>query len=172
MRHFAVILLLGFSLPCPAQSPANNGKDYRQIAAQIVTQALREGQAFPMLRELTALGPRLSGSPQAAAAVELTRQMMSRLEFAHVRLQPVMVPHWVRGPIEEAAVLNSASAGTVPLTVCALGGSIATPEMGIMAEVIEVKGFEELQALGKKAARKIEFFNRPLDPRSFDTFSS
>lgn len=114
-----------------------------------------------MLSELTANGPRLSGSPQAAAAVELTRQMMERLGFDQIRLQPVMVPHWVRGPGEEAAIINSPTVGTVPLSICALGGSIGTSEMGVVAEVIEVKNFEEVHALGKKAAGKIIFFNRP-----------
>jgi hypothetical protein len=143
---------------------------YQEIVQQILNTALREGKAFALLSSLTDLGPRLSGSPQAAAAVELTRQMMEQLGFDNVRLQPVMVPHWVRGPIEEAAIINSPAMGTVPLTVCALGGSIATPEMGVVAEVIEVKSFEELRAVGKRAAGKIIFFNRPFDPTKLDTF--
>jgi hypothetical protein len=165
----AIFLLLGF-IPCLAQPPASNGRNYQHVAGQIVTQALREGKAYQMLSELTGIGPRLSGSPQAAAAVELTRQMMERLGFDQIRLQPVMVPHWVRGAREEATIVKSPTVGTVPLTICALGGSIGTPEMGIVAEVIEVKNFEELHALGKKAAGKIIFFNRPIDPTVFDTF--
>ncbi len=172
VRQLALVFILCLCLPCPAQPPANNGKDYHKIAEQIVTHALREGQAFQMLHELTGLGPRLSGSPQAAAAVELTRQLMERLHFDNVRLQPIMVPHWVRGPVEEAAIINSPAVGTASLTICALGGSIATPETGIVAEVIEVKDFDGLQALGKRAAGKIIFFNRPIDPSSLDTFSS
>lgn len=150
--------------PAPAAPP------YEEIAKQIVTTALSEGQAFQMLAALTELGPRLSGSPQAAAAVELTRQMMEQLGFANVRLQPVLVPHWVRGPVEEAAIINSPTVGTVPLKVCALGSSIATPEVGVVAEVVEVQSFADLQALGKRAAGKIIFFNRPMDPTKLDTF--
>ncbi len=171
MRVFVAVLALFFNSNVVAQPPENNGKDYHRLAEQIVTHALRDGHSFQMLRELTALGPRLSGSPQAAAAVELTRQMMERWGFDNVRLQPIMVPHWARGPIEEAAIINSPSVGTAPLTICALGGSIATPEMGIVAEVLEVKNFEELHALGKKAVGKIIFFNRAIDPASFDTFA-
>ncbi len=171
-RAWLMLLVMAAILPAtlPAQN-ATNGKSYQQIAEQIRTAALREGQAYDMLAELTALGPRLSGSPQAAAAVELTRQMMERLQFANVRLQPVAVPHWVRGALEEAAIINSPTQGDVPLSICALGGSIPTPEMGLTAEVLEVKSFEELKALGKKAAGKIIFFNRPFDPTQFDTFA-
>jgi len=172
VRPLTVALILCFSAFSFAQTQSSNGVDYHHIAEQIVRHALSEGRAFDMLRELTGVGPRLSGSPQAAAAVELTRQIMERWSFENVRLQPVMVPHWVRGPVEEAAIINSPLVGTMPLTICALGGSVATPALGVVAEVIEVKNFEELHALGKKAAGKIIFFNRPMDPTSLDTFAS
>ena len=145
---------------------------YQDIAKQIVNTALREGKAYEMLVDLTKLGPRLSGSSQAASAVELTRQMMQQLSFDNVRLQPVMAPHWVRGPVEEATVINSPALGNVSLTICALGGSIATPEMGVIGEVVEVKSFEELRALGKRAEGKIIFFNRAMDARLLDTFAA
>lgn len=172
MKSFSklVCVLLFAPIAILAQTTAS-GKSYAEVADKITKEALRTEHAYALLREVTALGPRLSGSTQAAAAVELTRQMMERMEFANVRLQPVLVPHWVRGPVEEAAVLNSPSQGNVALTICALGGSIATPEMGLVAEVVEVKSFEELRALGKKAAGKIVFFNRRFDPTVFDTFS-
>jgi hypothetical protein len=151
---------------------ANNNKPYAEIAQQIIRTALAEGQAYRMLAELTSFGPRLSGSPQAAAAVEWSRQTMMKLGFDNVRLQEAMVPHWVRGPVEEAAIINSTTLGTIPLAVCALGGSVATPEMGIVAEVVEVKSFEELRALGKKADGKIIFFNRPMDAGKINTFEA
>ncbi len=169
-RMFFVMAIVVLPATLQAQNTANE-KFYQHTADKIIQAALRTDHAYQLLREVTALGPRLSGSPQAAAAVELTRQMMERLQFANVRLQPLMVPNWVRGPIEEAAILNSPSHGYVALTICALGGSIATPEMGLVAEVIEVKSFEELRALGKKAASKIIFFNRPFDPAQFETFA-
>ena len=117
-----------------------------------------------MLTELTRIGPRLSGSEEAAKAVEWAKQKMEDLGFENVRLEPVIVPHWVRGPVEEAAIVDSRSKGNVSLNVCALGGSIATPEEGIIAEVVEVLSFEELRDLGEKARGKIIFFNRPMDP--------
>ncbi|MDZ7290086.1 MAG: M20/M25/M40 family metallo-hydrolase [candidate division KSB1 bacterium] len=166
----ALLLPLLFSTLMHAQANHAIRKPYTEVAGEIIRTALAEGQAYRLLAELTKLGPRLSGSPQAAAAVEWSRHAMQRLGFQNVRLQEIMVPHWERGPIEEAAIINSNIVGTVPLTVCALGGSIATPEMGIVAEVVEVKSFEELKALGKKAEGKIIFFNRPMDPTRINTF--
>jgi carboxypeptidase Q len=42
------------------------------------------------------IGPRLSGSAGAAAAVTQVAEAMRKLG-AKVTLQPVKVPHWVRG---------------------------------------------------------------------------
>jgi hypothetical protein len=167
-----ILIALFFCATLSAQTIHSDNKPYADLAKEIIRAALSEGQAFRLLNELTGLGPRLSGSPQAAAAVEWSRQTMMQLGFENVRLQEIMVPHWVRGPIEEAAVINSVTLGTVPLSICALGGSIATPEMGIVAEVVEVKSFEELKALGKKAEGKIIFFNRPMDPTKINTFEA
>jgi hypothetical protein len=167
-----VLITFFFSNLLWAQTDRANNKPYLGVAKEIVRVAMTEGQAFQLLEELTTIGPRLSGSPQAAAAVDWSRRKMLELGFENVRLQEIMVPHWVRGPIEEAAIINSTTMGTEPLSVCALGGSIATPEMGIAAEVVEVKSFEELKALGKKAEGKIIFFNRPMDPANINTFEA
>jgi hypothetical protein len=172
IREFIPITVVNILVFSAALFAQTNNKPYLDTANEITRAALVGGQAYRLLTELTALGPRLSGSPQAAAAVEWSRQTMMKLDFDNVRLQEVMVPHWVRGPIEEAAIINSATLGTMPLTVCALGGSIATPRMGIVAEVVEVKSFDELKALGKTAEGKIIFFNRPMDPAKMNTFEA
>lgn len=175
-RCFAALCVLTLctlmlSVALPAQSP--NDKAYVEIANRIIDEALARGQAYDMLRELCfEVGPRLSGSVQAAAAVEWGRQTMVAHGFDNVQLQPIMVPHWVRGEIEEAAIVNSALAGTRPLNIVALGGSIVTPELGLTAEIVEVQSFEELQRLGQKAKGKIVFFNRPMDPTQRHTFAA
>ncbi len=146
---------------------------YRETARAIINAALGDGQAYAMLEELCLqIGPRLSGSPEAAAAVEWSRNKMVEVGLEGVRLQPVMVPHWVRGPVESALVLNSESAGSVQLEVCALGGTIGTPEFGVIGEVIEVQNFEEVKALGKSAQGKIIFYNRALDRTLMTTFKA
>lgn len=160
----SIFLFLRAYSPLSAQ-PAETVKDrpYQQLARQIISTGLASGKAYEMLAELTSIGPRLSGSTEAAEAVEWAKKKMEDLSFENVHLEPVMVPRWVRGPVEEATVVNSPMKGTVKLSVCALGGSIATPEDGITAEVVEVNSFEELQALGDRAKGKIVFFNRPMD---------
>ncbi len=95
---------------------------------------------------------------------------MKQLGFDSVWLQPVMVPHWVRGEKEIGRIISK-RAGTVTVNVCALGGSIGTGSSGISANVIEVKSFDELKSLGAKGVQgKIVFFNRPMDPTKINTF--
>ncbi|MFQ5651886.1 MAG: M20/M25/M40 family metallo-hydrolase [bacterium] len=175
-KRLAPIMFLLTTLTAPPTRAQNSDQDpaqYQNIANQIIQTALTRGQAYAMLGELCLqIGPRLSGSPEAAAAVEWSRQTMLKVGLENVRLQKVMVPHWVRGPVEEAIVVNSPSSGTVALNVCALGGSVATPENGMVAEVVEVKGFDEVRALGAKAKGKIIFYNRPMDASLTNTFAA
>jgi carboxypeptidase Q len=134
---------------------------------------LSAGKSYEFLYELTTkIGSRLSGSAGAAAGVEWSRHTME--QFADtVWLQPVLVPHWVRGEKESARIINSKKRGTLELNVCALGGSVSTGMNGISASVIEVKNFEELRQLGEKAVKgKIVFFNRAMDPTRLNTFSA
>jgi carboxypeptidase Q len=158
-----------------SQTVKNNiiSKPYLTIAKVITDTAMLDSKANSMLKELCYdIGPRLCGSPQAAAAVEWSRQTMLKLGFDYVQLQPVMVPHWERGKIEEAAIINSSIVGTVPLSISALGGSIGTKSLGITAEVIEVQGLDGVKKLGKNAKGKIIFYNRPMNPRLMNTFSA
>ncbi len=134
--------------------------------------ALTKGECHSWLRHLTKeVGARLSGSPQAAAAVEYTYQMLGRLGLDSVWLQPVMVPHWVRGEEEVVRIATSAM-GSVDLNALALGNSVGTGKHGISAEVVEVKNFEELKQLGSAIEGKIVFFNRAFDPTQLNTFAA
>jgi carboxypeptidase Q len=126
---------------------------------RLIASELASSQSYETLAHLTdEIGPRLSGSKQAAAAVVWTTERF-RAWGIDVRNEPVMVPHWVRG--REEAQLVSHMDQKIVLT--ALGGSVATPEKGITAEVIEVNDFDELQALGTKVKGKIVYFNNPMD---------
>jgi hypothetical protein len=142
---------------------------YDSVVADLLRVGLRDGEAYAMLHELTSkAGSRLSGSPGSEAAINLTRMMMLARGFDNVHLEPVMVPHWVRGPVENASVVSSGE----ELAVCALGGSIATPQEGIEAEVIEVHSFDELRQLGDHAQGRLIFFNRPFDRSLLNSFSA
>ncbi len=140
---------------------------------QIFDAALTKGQSYQMLDYLSnSIGGRLSGSPEAAAAVEFTRQKMIEFGFDTVFLQPVMVPHWVRGETEVGRII-SAFSGSINVNICALGNSIGTGLGGISSGIIEVQNFEDLERLGRdKIEGKIVFFNRPMDPTLIQTFSA
>jgi carboxypeptidase Q len=139
---------------------------------KIYDEALGKGQSYEWLRYLTQqIGPRLSGSEGAQKAVDWTKQLMEQQGFDRVFLQEVMVPHWVRGAKEVAYIRTGKQKITVP--IAALGGSVATPGKGVEAQVIEVKDFLELRALGAERVKgKIVFFNRPMDPTKIITFDA
>ncbi|MDZ7264868.1 MAG: M20/M25/M40 family metallo-hydrolase [candidate division KSB1 bacterium] len=170
-----LVVSIAFVKPLFTQNstPTATTPNYVAVAQAITDTALADAKAYSMLKELCYdIGPRLCGSPQTAAAVEWGRQTMMKLGFDNVHLQPVMVPHWERGKMAEAAIINSSIVGTVPISIAALGGSVATPEMGIVAEVIEVQSLKEVAGLGKKAQGKIIFYNRPMNPKTMNTFAA
>jgi carboxypeptidase Q len=145
---------------------------YDNDAQKIVKEALGSNMSMENLTDLcTKVGHRISGSPQAAQAVKWAKKKMEEYGFDNVHLEPVMVPHWVRGPVEEAYLLFP-SGKKEKLSITTLGGSVCTPSEGITAEVIEVKSFVELQRLGDKAKGKIVFFNRPMDRKQISTFAA
>eukprot|EP01035_Chromulina_nebulosa_P002175 gene2175-2934_t len=123
------------------------------ITAGIATNILQRGRAYENLRFLCKqIGPRLSGSDNAQKAVESTARMLREAGADTVYLQPCMVPHWVRGAKEQGDVYMNGSK-VKDLSVCALGMSIGTPAEGIRAEVIEVKSFDQLKALGAEKVK-------------------
>jgi len=132
---------------------------------------LTEGQSYEWLRDLTQnIGGRLSGSPEAEKAVIWGEKLMNTVGLDSVWLQPVMVPHWVRGEKEIANYLVNGEKKKVP--ICALGFSVATPQEGVSSAVLEVKSLEEAKDLGEKMRGKIVFFNRPFDNTLINTFAA
>lgn len=149
-----------------------NAQGDEEMIKKVFDYELTRGQSYQMLDYLSnQIGGRLSGSPQAAAAVEYTRQKMIEFGFDTVYLQPVMVPHWVRGQQEVARIVNSKEKGSLDMTICAIGNSVGTGEGGITAEIIEVQTLDALKELGKKNIEgKIVFFNRAFDQTHVQTF--
>ena len=97
---------------------------------------------------------------------------MDSLNFDKVWLQSVIVPKWVRGT-PEFAYIESKPGVTNNVPITALGGSIATPRGGLKANVVEVRGIEGLEELGRDAIEgKIVFFNKPMDPVLINTFEA
>lgn len=144
---------------------------YLKIASQILHKGLTDEGAIAFAEKITSIGPRLTGSRQAEAAVELMRIEMKNMGLDNVHLEPTRVPHWVRGAAEEGRLI-SALFGTLPLSICAIGGSVGTPAEGISSSVVEVRSFDELYEKGDEARGKIVFFNRAMDPTQINAFNA
>jgi carboxypeptidase Q len=171
---FSISLLAIFSIFISTLlygSTDSANEPYIKTARKIYRKGMSEQYAFELLKRIVSVGPRLTGSPQAEAAVELTRQLMEDMGFDNVHLEPTKVPHWVRGETEEGWITSTGS-GTVSVPIAAIGGSIATPPEGISALVVEVRSFSELNKLGDLAKGKIIFFNRPMNPKLPNTFQA
>lgn len=137
----------------------------QQLSA-IKAAALNDDYAYHQLTRLTEnIGSRPTGSPQASAAAEYVAAELRKLGL-EVRLQPVTVPHWVRGA-ETAALVEypgMVSGATQKIVLTALGGSTSTPADGLTADIVTVDSFDELTALGHdKVAGKIVLFNELFD---------
>ena len=133
---------------------------------QIQQAALESDYAYRQTAYLSNnIGPRLSGSPQAQRAVEYVAGEMRRLGL-EVKLEKLMVPHWVRG-VETGELVEfpgQAPQTTQKIVLTALGGSVATPAAGLTAEVVVVNNYKELETLGRnKVAGKIVLFNVKFD---------
>lgn len=188
-----VVLGLLLSVPAGAQAPADapaglpdafafgESDSLRMRAA--FDQALTASSAYPNLVELcTEIGPRLSGSDNAARAVQWAADKLRGLGCDSVWLQPVLVPHWVRGERETAEAYSASlnQNAVEELQVCALGGSVGTWGRGtpdapnrIRAGVVEVFGLDDLEAMGRERLEgKIVLYNRPMEPRLISTFAA
>ncbi|WP_422861522.1 M20/M25/M40 family metallo-hydrolase [Flagellimonas sp. W118] len=167
MRTILLFTFLLVSTSLLAQSD-----DEKQIRA-IYDQALTNGKAHDWLNHLSnQIGGRLSGSVQAQQAIDYTKGQLDSLGLDRVWLQPVMVPKWVRGT-PEFAYFETKPGLTTNVPICALGGSVATPDGGLKTNIVEVSGIEDLEKLGReKIEGKIVFYNRPMDPKLISTFES
>ena len=148
-------------------------KKHVYTISKIYDVALTNGKSYEWLDYLSnQIGGRLSGSLNADRAVEWGFKELNNLDLDKVFLEDVMVPKWVRGTFEYASIITGPGM-SINVPICSLGGSIATPASGLRAQVVEVKSFEELEALGMKNIKgKFVFFNRPMPAGIIDTFEA
>ncbi len=152
--------------PSPTATPVVFSTQTLADLKRLQQAALSSDYAYREVAHLSDnIGPRLSGSAQAAKAVEYVAGELKAIG-CEVQLEKAMVPHWVRG--EETAALvqfpGMADGTTQKIVLCALGGSVATPKEGITADVVAVKNFDELKAMPRdKVAGKIVLFTYPFD---------
>jgi carboxypeptidase Q len=153
-------------MSAPQTSTANFPPLLVQQLSAIKAAALNDDYGYRQLAHLTEnIGARPTGSPQATAAAEYVAAELRKLGL-EVHLEPVTVPHWVRGA-ETAALVeypDMVPNTTQKIVLTALGASSSTPPEGLTAEVVTVDTLDELQALGRdKVAGKVVLFNEVLD---------
>jgi hypothetical protein len=155
VRPLAVLAGIAVACAVAASPPA----DHAPAVGRIVDAATRRGRSFEILQHLTdRIGHRLSGSPGAEEAVRWTAERL-RADGLDVRLEPVMVPHWVRG--EETAEIVAPARQR--LTATALGGSVPTPPDGITAEVVVAPSLAAFRSMDPAAIRgRIVLLNRAM----------
>lgn len=123
----------------------------------LVQRSLASEEPWRELTELTDdIGPRLAGSKNLDRAIRWARQRMQE-DGLTVQLQPVDVPHWVRG-VETARILAPVDE---PLDVLGLGGTAPTPAGGLEATVVVASSWEELEALGPDVEGRIVVLDPP-----------
>lgn len=176
MRALATrLLLLSIATAAVVTLPANGQREgsgqpgvagpitakYQADATKILNAAASDKDAYAALTYLCDhIGNRNSGTPQLNAAVQWAADLMRKAGLQYVKVQPVTVPHWVRG--KEAAEILSPELNGKPrkLHMLGLGMSVGTAAEGITAPVVFVHTFDELEALPAGSVKgKIVVYN-------------
>ena len=168
MKNYKNILIILFLIPTLISS-----QDDKEQLRKIYKTSLINGHSYDWLDYLSnEIGSRLSGSLNAELAVNYTKSELEKIGLDKVWLQPVMVPKWIRGN-PEFAYIETAPGKTIPVNLCALGGSISTPLAGIKAHVLEVQSIDQLKKTPRDSIKgKIVFFNRPMQADIISTFEA
>ncbi|XP_078543116.1 carboxypeptidase Q isoform X1 [Lissotriton helveticus] len=134
---------------------------YSDIAQDIINLAVHgkaQNRSYDRLALFVdAIGNRISGSRNLEMAIRYMHKELQKDGLENVALEPVKVPHWVRGQ-ESAMMLEPRNQS---IAVLGLGSSVGTPAEGITAEVLLVTSFEELHSRAAEAKGKIVVYNQP-----------
>lgn len=160
LKRILPAVFLAASVPGSALAQQTDlAAQYKIVADQLITAALADADGYARLQYLTDhIGQRLSGSESLTRATTWAAQAMRDAGLQNVTMQPVMVPHWVRGA--EFAAITAPM--TKPLHMLGLGMSVGTPPGGLTAPILVVPDFATLDQLGRAAVQgKIVVFNAP-----------
>lgn len=165
------LFILAAFIPMLVSAQSNADSVYiKKISDEI----MRNGKAHDLLRELTkGIGGRLAGSVQYTKAVQWGEASLKKLGADKVFLQECMMPNWKRGGKDLAAVvLQNGKKTNRSLDVLALGNSLGTGGKPLVAEVVAVQDFDEMEAKKDQLKGKIVYFNNKFNPTNIQTFKS
>lgn len=164
MRSLLLFFILG------AITPIALAQDDSTFIRNAYDEALSRGHSYENLRSLCKdIGARITGSAEAAMAVEWSEAKMKSCGFDKVYKQEITVPHWERGT-KEAGWVRRENGDLIKVHLLALGGSIGT--VGLMeGELITFPSLKALQEASlKEVSGKIVFINQPMDEKEIITF--
>lgn len=151
----------------PAAPPAATAIDPALLAA--ATQAaerIAESSArtadvgWERLTELVdGYGARITGSAALTQALAWAARRMGEDGLDDVRLEPVQVPHWVRGA-EWGRVIRPVDR---PMALLGLGGTVGTRGT-LRAPIVPFERLDDLRASSERLDGKIAFVNHRLPP--------
>jgi carboxypeptidase Q len=145
--------------PSPLAESSGWLESYREPAARLIGESMASPFAWERLALMgDTFGHRLSGSKALEDAIAWAAAEMKKDGLENVHLEPVKIPHWVRGQ-ESAEIVAPTQHAIVML---GLGNSVGTPPAGLEGEVLSVKSFQELEASGSRVRGKIVLFNVPF----------
>ena len=157
LRFAAATALATFAL-FPAQA---NVPPIKPVQSDPVQNALANDEiAWNIIEGLTTeIGPRQAGTDAEARARTWAVTKLNTLGFENVRIEPFMMPTWVRG--FETADVTSPYAQK--LAVTALGNSASTGENGLEAEIVYFQTLADLQAVSDDRLKgKIAFVSHAM----------
>jgi hypothetical protein len=166
MKRLAILIVCAVTA-LAVRAASGDSVKIRQIRDEIMLR----GTCYDNLRILTkTVGHRLSGSPQSYQAIEWGKKALKEAGADSVWLQPVWVPHWVRGE-ESLKIRTGTNKSFEPIKMLSLGNAVGTDGKTIQAPVIMVQTIDEFEALKPEAvAGKIVFFNYRFRQDLLSTF--
>ena len=139
---YAATAMLVTACVSTAQEPALIPDGPRATIDDLIAAGLADDVGLKFVEDLTTeVGPRLAGSDAEARARDWAMRELKELNFQQVYTEAFEIPYWSR-VIETA---NITSPVPQKLIITALGGSAATPDGGVEAEIIR---FTDMATLG------------------------
>lgn len=154
--RIATTIALVSAFPALAIQDRLISESQEDTAVQLMEMGLESDTGYEIVRSLTTeVGPRLGGSQQEARARDWAVQMFTELGFSNVRIQTFDMPYWDRGAISTSIVTPYPQ----PLRASALGGSAATPQGGIEAQIVYFDSFDDLREYDGSLENRIAYVN-------------
>lgn len=143
--------------------------DDKRIIRKIFDNVLLSEKSYNKLEQLCIEAPgRLLGSMESYTALDIMQSYFDEIGADTVFLQEFQTPAWLH---HRTVVSMLGENMSILFHADALGPSSSTPEGGLVANVIEVQGLEELKTMDTALVKgKIVFFNRSVDMTHVNTF--